>query len=61
MASAKTTVLTFPIGPGLKEALWTVADPEHCSIANMGRVLIRGYCGQNGVTISEQAALAHET
>ena len=57
MATAKTTTLTFRIEPGLKEALRTAADREHRSIANMVEVLIRDYCGRNGVTIPEQGAL----
>lgn len=51
MAAAKTATLTFRIEPGLKEALRTVAEQEHRSIANMVEVMIRDYCGRNGVTI----------
>lgn len=54
MATAKTTTLTFRIEPGLKEALRTAADREHRSIANMVEVLIRDYCGRNGITILDQ-------
>ena len=57
MATAKTTTLTFRIEPGLKEALRTAADREHRSIANMIEVLIRDYCGRNGITIQEQQSL----
>lgn len=57
MATAKTTTLTFRIGPGLKEALRTAAVREHRSIANMVEVLIRDYCGRNGIAIPEQSAL----
>jgi hypothetical protein len=57
MATGKTTTLTFRIEPGLKEALRTAADREHRSIANMVEVLIRDYCGRNGITISEQQPL----
>lgn len=53
MATAKTTTLTFRIEPGLKEALRTAAAREHRSIANMVEVLIRDYCGQVGIAISE--------
>jgi hypothetical protein len=56
MATAKTTTLTFRIEPGLKEALRTAAAREHRSIANMVEVLIRDYCGRNGIAISEQGA-----
>lgn len=57
MATAKTTTLTFRIEPGLKEALRTAANREHRSIANMVEVMIRDYCGRNGVTIPKTGAL----
>lgn len=60
MSKAKTTTLTFRIEPSLKEGLRTAADREHRSIANMIEVLIRDYCGRNGITIQEQQALALE-
>lgn len=57
MATAKTATLTFRIDPGLKEALRTAANREHRSIANMVEVLIRDYCGRNGIDIPEQGDL----
>ena len=57
MATAKTTTLTFRIEPALKEALRTAADRDHRSIANMIEVMIRDYCGRNGIAIPEQGAL----
>ena len=57
MASAKTSTLTVRIEPGLKEALRTAAEQEHRNIANMVAVMIRNYCGRNGVAIAEQGAL----
>ncbi|MFO1352596.1 MAG: hypothetical protein U1F68_18770 [Gammaproteobacteria bacterium] len=57
MKGAKTTTLTFRIEPGLKEALRAAAAREHRSIANMVEVLIRDYCGRNGIAIPEQGAL----
>jgi len=57
MATAKTTTLTFRIEPGLKEALREAAAREHRSIANMVEVLIRDWCGRNGIVIPEQAVL----
>ena len=53
MANAKTATLRFRIEPGLKEALRTVAEQEHRSIANMVEVMIREHCGRVGVTITE--------
>ena len=54
MATAKTTTLTFRIEPSLKEALRMAAALEHRSIANMVEVLIRDYCGRNGIVITPQ-------
>ncbi len=57
MATGKTSMLTFRIEPGLKDALRTAAEREHRSIGNTVEVLIRDYCGRNGITIQEQQAL----
>jgi len=51
--AAKTATLTFRIEPRLKEALRAAAEQEHRSIANMVEVMIREYCGQNGVDIPD--------
>ena len=59
MATAKTATRTFRIEPGLKEALRTAADQEHRSVANMIEVVIRDYCGRNGIAIPEPGALVH--
>jgi len=53
MATTKTATLTFRIDPEVKEALRTAAQHEHRSIANMVEVLIRDYCGRNGIEIEE--------
>ena len=53
MPTGKTSTLTFRIEPALKEALRTAAEREHRSIANMVEVVIRDYCGRNGVPIHE--------
>jgi len=47
MATTKTATLTFRIDPALR----TAAQQEHRSIANMVEVLIRDYCGRNGIAI----------
>ncbi len=57
MATTKTATVTFRIDPAVKEALCTAAAREHRSIANMVEVLIRDYCGRNGITIPEQGDL----
>ncbi len=56
MFTTKTATLTFRIDPGLKEALRTAAKREHHSTANMVEVLIRYYCGRNGIAIQEPKA-----
>jgi len=56
MATTKTATLTFRIEPEVKEALRAAASQEHRSIANMVEVLIRDYCGRNGISIPEQKA-----
>jgi len=56
MAAAKTATLTFRIDPNLKEALRTAAELEHRSIANMVEVMIRDYCRQAGVPITNNIA-----
>ena len=60
MATTKTANVTFRIDPAVKEALRTAAAREHRSIANMVEVLIRDYCGRNGITIPEQGDLLGE-
>ena len=57
MATIKTATLTFRIDPGVKEGLRTAAQQEHRSIANMVEVLIRDYCGRNGIAIPEPKAV----
>lgn len=56
MATGKTTTLTFRIEPALKEGLRAASVQEHRSIANMIAVMIRDYCGRNGVAIAEPGA-----
>ncbi len=53
MATAKTTTLTFRIEPTIKDALCAAAEQEHRSITNMVAVMIRDYCGRNGVAITD--------
>ncbi len=57
MAAAKTNTLTSRIQPVLEGALRTVAHREDRSIANMVAVMIRDYCGRNGIAIPELDAL----
>ncbi len=57
MAVSKTATLTFRIDPSVKEALRTMAEQEHRSLANMIEVMIRDYCGRKGVTVDEALPL----
>ena len=53
MAITKTATVTVRIDPVVKQALRTAAAREHRSIANMVEMLIRDYCGRNGIAIEE--------
>lgn len=57
MSIGRATTLTLRIDPDVKEALRTAAQQEHRSIANMVEVLIRDYCGRNGIAIPEPKAV----
>ena len=59
MQTGKTSILTFCIAPAQKEALRTAVDREPRPIANMVEVLIRDYCGRNGIMIFEPTAQVH--
>lgn len=54
MSNNKTATLTLRLEPRVKESLRVAAVRERRSIANMVEILIRDYCGQNGIVISEQ-------
>ena len=60
MAATKSTTLTLRIDPDVKEALRTAAEQEHRSITNMVEVLIREYCGRNGIAIENKNALVEK-
>ncbi len=51
MAAVKTETITVRIDPAVKAGLKAAAEQEHRSIANMVEVLIRDYCGRNGIPI----------
>lgn len=53
MSSNKTATLTLRIEPRLKESLRAAAEREHRSIANMIEMLIRDYCVQNDISVTE--------
>lgn len=55
MAATKTETITVRIEPAVKQGLKAMANRERRSIANMVEVLIRDYCGRNGIEIAETA------
>ena len=48
----KTETMNLRIDPGVKDALWRLAEHEHRSIANLIEVLIIDKCREAGVEIS---------
>jgi len=59
MALTKTATLTLRIKPDLKEALRVAAHKEHRSIANMVEILIRDYCAENEISVSDALSRAN--
>ena len=53
MAAVETETITVRIGPAVKAGLQVAAEQEHRPIANMVEVLIRDYCGRNGIPIKQ--------
>ncbi len=49
MPAVKKTTVTFLILPEIKAALREAAEREHRSLANMLEVMIRDWCGREGV------------
>ncbi|HAU1490446.1 TPA: hypothetical protein F8S49_11360 [Legionella pneumophila] len=54
MSSTKTATLTLRISPEIKQKLKSAAEREHRSIANMVEVLIRDYCEQNKISVTDK-------
>ena len=54
MAASKTETLPVRIEPAVTEGLKTMAEQERRGIANGIEVMIRAYCGRNGIAIPEQ-------
>jgi hypothetical protein len=61
MAETKSTTLTVRIHPQVKDGLRAVAGQERRSLANMIEVIIRDYCGRNGIPIEEPKGIAAST
>lgn len=55
MKAAKTETITVRIEPAVKAGLKAMAERERRSLANMIEVMIRDYCGRNGVKIDDSA------
>lgn len=60
MNKKKSTTLSFRITPALKDALKIAAAREHRSITNMIEILIRNYCKQNYINISNKINEKHK-
>lgn len=56
MKAAKTETITVRIEPAVKAGLKAMAQKERRSQANMIEVMIRDYCGREGVEIPETPA-----
>lgn len=61
MAKTKISTLNLRINPAVKDAVREAANREHRSVANMVEVLIRRYCDQQGITITDQSDLFPRT
>ena len=59
MPRTKISTLNLRIDPGIKQAVRQAAAREHRSVANMVEVLIRRYCDQAGISISDASADAY--
>jgi hypothetical protein len=57
MPRNKNKTLAIRTTAKIKDLLRKAAEREHRSIANMVEVLIREYCGRNGIKIPEQGHL----
>lgn len=55
MARTKISTLNLRIDPAIKNAVREAAAREHRSVANMVEVLIRRYCDQEGISITENS------
>lgn len=53
MKAAKTETITVRVEPAVKAGLKAMAERERRSLANMIEVMIRDYCGREGVEIPE--------
>lgn len=53
MKSAKTETITVRIQPAVKAGLKAMAEQERRSLANMIEVMIRDYCGREGVQVDD--------
>ena len=56
MAAIKSETITVRIEPAVKEGLKAMAEQERRSLANMIEIMIRDYCGRNGVAIKNSSS-----
>ena len=56
MAATKSETITVRIEPSVKAGLRAMAELERRSLANMIEIMIRDYCGRNGVAIKNSGS-----
>ena len=61
MKSAKTETITVRIQPAVKAGLKAMAEQERRSLANMIEVMIRDYCGREGVQVDDSITAEQAT
>lgn len=61
MKSAKTETITVRIQPAVKAGLKAMAEQERRSLANMIEVMIRDYCGREGMQVDDSITAEQAT
>ena len=61
MKSVKTETITVRMEPAVKAGLKAMAEQERRSLANMIEVMIRDYCGREGVKVDDSIMVEQAT
>lgn len=61
MKSVKTETITVRMEPAVKAGLKAMAEQERRSLANMIEVMIRDYCGREGVQVDDSIMVEQAT
>jgi len=59
--SVKTETITVRMEPAVKAGLKAMAEQERRSLANMIEVMIRDYCGREGVQVDDSIMVEQAT